>query len=140
MLSHECLKSIHARLSRRRVIGAHIAASVSWRAYHSDFLRIKVLSRRALWFTSFDKSGAHLSGFTRILAPGAGRTVNNKLSQFVSGTRASGHGLRGWRVACVFQGHRSTRSAWQRRGRKRNRRKKRPGSKSARKKESGAPN
>lgn len=49
------------------------------------------------------------------------RAVNNKLYQFVSRTRTSGHSLRGWRVACVFQSHRSTRSGWQRRGRKRSR-------------------
>jgi len=56
------------------------------------------------------RDGAHLSGFTRILAPGADRAVNNKLYQFVSRTRASERpDLRGWRVACVFQGHRSTR-------------------------------
>ena len=47
------------------------------------------------------------------------RAVNNKLYQFVSRTRTSNHGLRGWRVACVFQCHRSTRSGWQKRKRKR---------------------
>lgn len=134
-----------ARLSRHRVIGAHIAASVSWRACITAISSgSRILSRRALWFASFDKSGAHLSGFTRILAPGAGRgPFNNKLSHFVSGTRASGRGLRGWRVACMFQGHRSSGSGRQRRGGQKERGDAGeigPGSESARKKESGAPN
>ncbi|TGZ55180.1 hypothetical protein DBV15_10973 [Temnothorax longispinosus] len=71
-------------------------------------------------FTKQPKTAA----FTRLCTaplPGPVGAVNNKLSQFVSGTRASGRGLRGWRVACVFQGHRSTRSglakAWKKKER-----------------------
>lgn len=87
------------------------------------------------------KAAPHLSGFTRILAPGAGRAVNNKLSHFVSGARASGRAVCGGGAlhACsrtIDQPGRAGKGVEEEGAGGRDG----PGSKSARKKESGAPN
>jgi len=129
-LANTILTSVSAFLT---IIENQFAQSRDQRSYRDERPSIVAISSGSrdtftasvMVHVTFDKSGARLSGFARILAPGAGvgQLTTNYINLLVARERITAVVLRGWRAACVFQGYRSSPGpGWQRRGRKRSRR------------------